>query len=54
MLTPIALQAIEEVAREQGMTRLQLLNDMSNEPANQFYDKHAWSKTNMIARRKKL
>jgi len=46
------LEAIENIAKEQGMSRLQLLNDKSNETANRFYDNHEWSKTNMIARRK--
>jgi len=50
----LLLESIENIAKEQGMSRLQLLNDKSNETANQFYDKHEWSKTNMIARRKRF
>ena len=48
------IEAIEKVAQSQGMSRLQLLNDQNNEPANQFYDKHGWSNTNMRVRRKTL
>ena len=50
----ILLDAIEEVALQQNMTRLQLLTDLDNEAAGRFYDKHLWEKTRLITMRKKF
>lgn len=46
------LEAIEERARAQQMSRLQLLMDIDNEPAGQFYGKQQWSRTQLVAMRK--
>lgn len=48
------LDAIEKIAQEQQMSRLQLLTDMNNEEALQFYDKHGWDRLHLIAMRKKF
>lgn len=48
------LEAVEKIAISQGMSRLQLLIDKANVPANQFYDKHDWTLTQMSVRRKKF
>jgi len=50
----VLIDAIEKVAIEQKMSRLQLLTDMGNEPADQFYRKHTWEQTHLIAMRKKF
>ncbi|WP_235551175.1 GNAT family N-acetyltransferase [Mariprofundus ferrooxydans] len=50
----ILLDAIEKVAQQQHMTRLQLLTELDNEPARRFYDKHLWENTQLIAMRKKF
>jgi len=46
------LDAIEDTARRQHMTRLQLLSDIDNIPALHFYKMHAWCKTGLINLRK--
>lgn len=48
------LKEIEAIAEKQGMSRLQLLADKHNEAAATFYDHLGWSRTNMIAYRKKF
>lgn len=48
------LDAIEIIAREQGMTRLQLLTDKDNEGALRFYDNHQWQRLNLIPMRKRI
>ena len=39
-------------AQEIGLTRLQLLADVENTPALEFYDKNNWQYTGMIALKK--
>lgn len=46
------LDAIETEAREQQMSRLQLLTDLDNEPAKKFYRNQHWSPTQLITMRK--
>lgn len=46
------LEALEAKAREQQMSRLQLLTDLDNEPARQFYSRLLWRPTQLIAMRK--
>lgn len=48
------LGVIETTAREQSMSRLQLLTDMENIEAMHFYDKHHWEKLHLIGMRKKF
>lgn len=48
------LKEIEAIARNQGMSRLQLLSDRHNESASAFYEHLNWVRTNMIAYRKKF
>ena len=48
------LSEIEAEATAQHMTRLQLLTDKNNETALQFYKRHQWTQTNMVAIRKKF
>jgi len=46
------LSAVELWAKEQGLTRLQLLADRNNQHALTFYDKMDWQKTQLIGLRK--
>lgn len=48
------LDQLEVWARERGATRLQLLADLQNDKALEFYRKNGWDKTQMICRRKVL
>jgi len=48
------LAAIEDTARRQGMSRLQLLRDSENGQAAAFYRKHGWRGTQLLAMRKLL
>jgi GNAT superfamily N-acetyltransferase len=48
------LAAAEEWSAGQGMTRLQLLADATNEPALGFYRRQDWGETRLIALRKML
>jgi ribosomal protein S18 acetylase RimI-like enzyme len=48
------LDRIEEIARERQMSRLQLLTDLDNEQALEFYNKHQWERLNLIAMRRKF
>lgn len=47
------LNTIEIWAREQGATRLQLLADMQNQPALDFYRRNGWQQLLLQAWRKK-
>ncbi len=47
------LNAIEIWAKEQGATRLQLLADMQNQPALNFYRRNGWQQLLLQAWRKK-
>ena len=53
-LGSVLIDAIEETAQNQKMSRLQLLTDQDNEPAELFYKKHKWEQTHLIAMRKKF
>ncbi|MBF0498215.1 MAG: GNAT family N-acetyltransferase [Deltaproteobacteria bacterium] len=46
--------ALEKWARDNGLTRLQLLADRTNAPALRFYEKLGWSPTQLICLRKKI
>ncbi|MBF0526655.1 MAG: GNAT family N-acetyltransferase [Deltaproteobacteria bacterium] len=46
--------ALEHWARDNGLTRLQLLADRTNAPALRFYEKLDWSPTQLICLRKKV
>lgn len=46
------LDALEDWARKQGLKRLQLLADVDNLAALEFYRHAGWQKTRLIARRK--
>ncbi|MBL1320629.1 MAG: GNAT family N-acetyltransferase [Methylophaga sp.] len=46
------LSAVELRAKEQGLTRLQLLADRNNQHALTFYNKMDWQKTQLIGLRK--
>ena len=48
------LAAIEAWAERQGLARLQLLADQTNQPALNFYDNAGWSKTSLIGLRRSL
>ncbi len=48
------LDRIEEVAKSQQMSRLQLLTDLDNDQALEFYNKHQWERLNLIAMRRKF
>ncbi len=50
----LLLNSIEEVARRQNMSRLQLLTEVDNNRAMQFYGKHRWEKLHLIAMRKRF
>jgi len=50
----LLLDAIEKIAMEQNMSRLQLLTDKNNRQANEFYNKRDWSQTHMVVLRKKF
>jgi GNAT superfamily N-acetyltransferase len=47
-------ESLEAWARERGLARLQLLADTHNSEAIAFYEKHGWSRTQMLAMRKTL
>lgn len=47
------MQTMESWAREQGITRLQLLADRTNFSALDFYDKLGWHPTQLICLRRK-
>lgn len=47
------MAAIEEWAKAQGVSRLQLLADHTNQPALDFYDMIGWQTTRMICLRRK-
>ena len=48
------IESIEQIARHKGMRRLQLLTNMENQAALNFYAKSEWDKTHMIALRKRF
>lgn len=48
------LSEIERWAGETGLTRLQLLADLANEPALAFYDRLGWQRTALVGLRKML
>ena len=48
------LENIEQIARNKGMRRLQLLTNMENQTALNFYAKSEWDKTHMIVLRKRF
>lgn len=48
------LAEIERLARDKHMRRLQLLTNMENQAALNFYAKSEWDKTHMIALRKRF
>ena len=48
------LDRIEEIANAQQISRLQLLTDLDNEQALEFYNKHQWERLNLIGMRKKF
>ncbi len=48
------IAAIEAWAQNNGLLRLQLLADQSNQPALDFYQKSGWLQTGLIAFRKRL
>jgi GNAT superfamily N-acetyltransferase len=48
------LMALENWAKARGLTRLQLLADRENLRAMEFYARHGWQPTRMVAWRKKL
>ncbi len=48
------LQRAEAWAREQGLSRLQLLADAENTAALDFYRRHHWSTTQLLALRRSL
>ena len=48
------LESIEQLARDKGMRRLQLLTNMENQASLNFYAKSEWDKTHMIALRKRF
>lgn len=47
------LRSIEQWAKENGASRLQLLADQNNFPALEFYEKQNWTRTQLICLRKK-
>jgi GNAT superfamily N-acetyltransferase len=46
------MQAMEQWAKEKGITRLQLLADKTNSPALAYYNKLGWTETKMFCLRK--
>lgn len=46
------LTTVEDFARDQGMTRVQLLADKENQPALDFYARMGWTMTQLIGLRK--
>ena len=48
------LHSLEAWSRARGLTRLQLLADNNNKSAIGFYERHGWSKTQLLAMRKNL
>jgi len=46
------LQTMKARARDTGLTRLQLLADMDNTPALDFYTRHEWHCTSLVALRR--
>jgi GNAT superfamily N-acetyltransferase len=48
------IEAIVVWARSQGLTRLQLLADLDNQPALEFYASRKWSSTRLICLRRRL
>jgi len=48
------LDHIEEIARDRQMSRLQLLTDLDNDQALEFYNKHRWERLKLIAMRRKF
>ncbi|MFN5233958.1 MAG: GNAT family N-acetyltransferase [Burkholderiaceae bacterium] len=48
------LQAVRAWASEHGATRAQLLADLDNQPALDYYQHLGWQKTSLIARRLSL
>lgn len=53
-LGKILLSTMQKIAREQGLSRLQLLADHQNQPALDFYRKMGWSETQLFCLRMKL
>jgi GNAT superfamily N-acetyltransferase len=47
------LKALDDWARQHGLTRLQLLADRHNRPAIDFYTKAGWQPTQLICLRRK-
>lgn len=47
------MSAIENWARDRGVTRLQLLADLTNARALDFYDHLGWQSTRLICLRRK-
>jgi ribosomal protein S18 acetylase RimI-like enzyme len=48
------LQAVVAWARAHGATRAQLLADLDNQPALDYYEHLGWQETSLIARRLSL
>jgi GNAT superfamily N-acetyltransferase len=48
------LLGLEQWAHARGLTRLQLLADTHNADAIAFYERHGWSRTQLLALRKTL
>lgn len=49
---PGLLEHLEDWARREGLTRLQLLADRNNQPALDFYRRRGWAETQLVALRK--
>ena len=50
----LLLEHLIDWAEQQGLTRLQLLADLDNQPALDFYTKQNWHRTRLLAFRKIL
>ena len=48
------VQAVEQWCAGRGVTRMQLLADGSNDGAMEFYPKRGWTRTGMVAFRKRV
>lgn len=50
----ILLEAIENAAQQQDMSRLQLLTDFDDKKVDHFYETHQWQHTKLMTMRKKF
>ncbi len=50
----VLLAAIEDVAQQQDMSRLQLLTDFDDKKVDHFYETHQWQHTKLMTMRKKF